>query len=126
MADYGSNTELPDGTTLEKGEMLNPATGKITPYEEVWRDETFDIGTALFLRNVSSTSWYARVGGWQLALGRDSVGKFWAFQARLLEDWTIVHATSNVSALLPEDTSDWVEGEEVCWNGDQWLILEKA
>jgi len=27
---------------------------------------------------------------------------------------------------LPDDTSNWVEGKEVQWNGDQWLILEKA
>ena len=27
-----------DGTTLEKGSMENPATGKVEPYEEVWED----------------------------------------------------------------------------------------
>jgi len=126
MTDYGSNTELPDGTTLEKGEMVNPATGKMTSYEEIWRDETFDDG-ALFLRNVSSTIWYARIGSWQLALGRDFSGNFWAFQAHLLDlKWTTVHSTSGAVKLLPDDTSNWVEGKEVQWNGDQWLILEKA
>lgn len=29
----------PDGTTLETGRMVNPATGKETDYEELWRDE---------------------------------------------------------------------------------------
>ncbi|KAI6781457.1 uncharacterized protein J7T54_001419 [Emericellopsis cladophorae] len=38
VADEGDNHTQPDGTTLEKGVMLNPATGKETEYEELWRD----------------------------------------------------------------------------------------
>ena len=30
--------DLPDGSTLEKGMMMNPATGLKGDYEEVWRD----------------------------------------------------------------------------------------
>ena len=37
-SDEGDNYEKPDGTTLEKGTMVNPATGEETDYEEVWRD----------------------------------------------------------------------------------------
>jgi hypothetical protein len=28
----------PDGTVLEKGEMVKRETGRLTPYEEVWQD----------------------------------------------------------------------------------------
>lgn len=38
LADEGDNYPQPDGTTLEKGSMVNPATGKDTAYEELWRD----------------------------------------------------------------------------------------
>ncbi|KIK59597.1 hypothetical protein GYMLUDRAFT_169498 [Collybiopsis luxurians FD-317 M1] len=128
MVDYGSNTDLPNGTTLERGEMINPATGKMTEYEEVWRDEKSIGGTTLFLRNTTSTSWYARVGDWQLALGRDSAGHFWAFQAQLSDnEWMITHKTdvSDGIALLPEISEDWVEGVQVQWNNDKWIILER-
>ncbi|KAK3390704.1 hypothetical protein B0H63DRAFT_388500 [Podospora didyma] len=38
--DEGDNYTQPDGiTVLEKGRMVNPATGRETDYEEVWRSE---------------------------------------------------------------------------------------
>ncbi|OHE95113.1 hypothetical protein CORC01_09637 [Colletotrichum orchidophilum] len=37
-ADEGDMYEQPDGLTLEKGRMVNPATGRETDYEELWRD----------------------------------------------------------------------------------------
>ncbi|KAK1511617.1 hypothetical protein CABS01_07575 [Colletotrichum abscissum] len=37
-ADEGDMYERPDGLTLEKGRMVNPATGAETDYEELWRD----------------------------------------------------------------------------------------
>ncbi|KAK1519698.1 uncharacterized protein CCOS01_11349 [Colletotrichum costaricense] len=37
-ADEGDMYEQPDGLTLEKGRMVNPATGAETDYEELWRD----------------------------------------------------------------------------------------
>ncbi|KAL6400880.1 HRI1 domain protein [Ilyonectria robusta] len=36
--DEGDMFPQPDGTTLETGSMVNPATGKDTAYEEVWLD----------------------------------------------------------------------------------------
>ncbi|OLN90027.1 hypothetical protein CCHL11_07207 [Colletotrichum chlorophyti] len=37
-ADEGDMYEQPGGLTLEKGRMVNPATGAETEYEELWRD----------------------------------------------------------------------------------------
>ncbi|KAK1573765.1 uncharacterized protein LY79DRAFT_525217 [Colletotrichum navitas] len=37
-ADEGDMYEQPGGLTLEKGRMVNPATGAETDYEELWRD----------------------------------------------------------------------------------------
>ncbi|EIN11197.1 hypothetical protein PUNSTDRAFT_25082, partial [Punctularia strigosozonata HHB-11173 SS5] len=37
--DSGIFETLPNGDDLERGEMLDPASGKIRPYEEVWRDD---------------------------------------------------------------------------------------
>jgi hypothetical protein len=36
VVDEGDMVTLPDGTTLETGRMVNPATGVETDYEEVW------------------------------------------------------------------------------------------
>ncbi|OCK85794.1 hypothetical protein K432DRAFT_227934 [Lepidopterella palustris CBS 459.81] len=37
-ADEGDMYPQPDGRTLESGQMVNPATGTLTAYEEMWRD----------------------------------------------------------------------------------------
>lgn len=36
VVDEGDMVTIPDGTTLETGRMVNPATGVQTDYEEVW------------------------------------------------------------------------------------------
>ncbi|KAF7563084.1 hypothetical protein G7046_g1012 [Stylonectria norvegica] len=36
--DEGDMIPQPDGTTLEKGSMINPSTGKETAYDELWWD----------------------------------------------------------------------------------------
>ncbi|PSR88791.1 hypothetical protein BD289DRAFT_460340 [Coniella lustricola] len=39
VADVGDMFPQPDGTTLETGSMVNPATGLNTTYEELWDDQ---------------------------------------------------------------------------------------
>ncbi|OIW25695.1 hypothetical protein CONLIGDRAFT_708394 [Coniochaeta ligniaria NRRL 30616] len=36
VVDEGDMVDLPGGRTLETGSMVNPATGRVTGYEEVW------------------------------------------------------------------------------------------
>lgn len=38
VVDEGDMYPQTDGRTLEKGSMVNPATGKLTEYEELWKD----------------------------------------------------------------------------------------
>ncbi|CAK7231242.1 hypothetical protein SEUCBS140593_007860 [Sporothrix eucalyptigena] len=38
QVDRGRNTDQADGSVLETGAMVNPATGHIQNYEEVWQD----------------------------------------------------------------------------------------
>lgn len=38
VTDEGDMYPQPDGTVLEKGSMVNPATGLMTDYEELWMD----------------------------------------------------------------------------------------
>jgi hypothetical protein len=115
--------------------MVNPATGKPTPFEELWRDEEESDGrSVLFVRNAGGTMWQARVGNWQLALGRESDGVFWAWQAERIEDgeWVMRYSTKDVPGarlgwLPPErDIVEWCEGTEIEWKEEQWLVLEKG
>ncbi|KAK1826183.1 hypothetical protein QBC39DRAFT_269575 [Podospora conica] len=39
VADEGDNHPQPDGSVLETGRMVNPATGEVAAYEEVWVSE---------------------------------------------------------------------------------------
>ncbi|PNY25004.1 Uncharacterized protein TCAP_05086 [Tolypocladium capitatum] len=39
IVDEGDMSTQADGSTLETGSMMNPATGRVAPYEEVWDDE---------------------------------------------------------------------------------------
>lgn len=43
VQDEGDNYTLPNGLVLEKGSMVNPVTGKVTPYEEVWEDVEVEV-----------------------------------------------------------------------------------
>ncbi|KAJ7075636.1 hypothetical protein B0H15DRAFT_791555 [Mycena belliarum] len=133
VVDVGTDTPLPDGTTCEAGEMVHPATGTMTPYEEVWRDEAG--AAALIVRNGSAEAasvWRARVGNWQLALGRRAAGGFWAWQATRSgpgEAWTRVHSTElgtrQELGYLPEDGCgfEWPVGSLVEWAGERWEVL---
>ncbi len=113
VEDCGVNTQLPDGRTLECGEMVNPATEQMTMYEEIWRDETHD--EYLFVKNYEGNKWLARVGDWHLGLGRDEQG-FWAWQARRENGtWNVKHCTQDGEKhvwMLPEDhmqlDNDWI------------------
>ncbi|KIY73975.1 hypothetical protein CYLTODRAFT_485106 [Cylindrobasidium torrendii FP15055 ss-10] len=99
ISDEGTNVPLPDGRTLESGSMVNPATGQMTAYEEIWRDEEAE--DWLFACNTSESAWYARVGRWHLGLGRTE-SDFWAWQARLGEDdkWELLDSTPNAQEFV--------------------------
>ncbi|KAJ7248899.1 hypothetical protein B0H12DRAFT_713991 [Mycena haematopus] len=132
VVDVGANTPLPVGRTLEAGEMVNPATGIMTPYEEIWRDEDYD--EAVFVRNVAGSVWRAWVGPWQLALGRTPRSEFWAWQASKngsgQEAWTRTFSTppmgsdSSEETYLPQDCQLWEKGSTIEWAGDHWVVLD--
>ncbi|KAF7373464.1 Sodium nucleoside protein [Mycena sanguinolenta] len=132
VVDVGTNTPLPGMRTLEAGEMVNPATGIMTQYEEIWRDEECD--QAVFLRNVAGSVWRAWVGRWQLALGRTPRGEFWAWQGfndgSEQEAWTrpfsthLVGSDNSEQTYLPRDCHLWEKGSTMDWAGDRWFVLD--
>lgn len=104
VIDEGYNLEMEDGSIVERGTMINPATGEMMLYEEKWREEESS-GGLVIRRKGKEDTWQAIVGDYQLALGRFQDGAFWAWQARKKDEvWERVHATKNAE---PED-SYWV------------------
>jgi hypothetical protein len=118
--------------------MLNPETGLLAAYEEVWEDVHIEQhATVTFLRNKAGTVWRARVGHWELAMGRRPGGNdgeaFWAWQGafKIGEGvWELVYKSGNIGEEegrhLPGEVTEWVEGSDVQWNADVWAILETA
>jgi Protein HRI1 len=80
----------PDGTVLEKGEMVKRETGRLTPYEEVWQDYDPEVtGTdkkvvevVLSCKNEGNglKGMVSRIGGWiqgVLRMGNDITAVRW-------------------------------------------------
>ncbi|KAL1731485.1 hypothetical protein EV714DRAFT_271722 [Schizophyllum commune] len=120
VSDSGTSTALANGRSLERGAMVNPATGALTEYEEVWQEE--EAPDAIIVRRRDGSVWKARVGGWHLEVGRDERG-CWAWQARLAEggQWEVLRRTESAPAadFLPVEHAKLVE-----WAGEDWEILE--
>lgn len=114
--------------------MVDPGTGRVTAYEEIWvekelADPKFE-GGALFVANKARTAWRARVGGWQMGLGRRD-GAFWAWQAvwNFGEKWEERYSVGGDGAdvvFLPKGGGLWREGECVQWEGDEWDVIESS
>lgn len=102
--------------------MVNPATGTVAEYEEIWQEE--EAPDATIVRRLDGGVWKAYVGRWQLEVGRDERG-CWAWQARQVEggQWEVLHRTENAPAaeVLPFGHADLVE-----WAGVDWEILESS
>ena len=111
--------------------MVNPQTGKIASYEEIWRDEDVgEVDTVLFAKNTEGTTWRARVGRWQVTLGRGTDGIFGAWRVEKCEEgWKIMDLTDNdkMKLLLEgHDLAGWVEGTTVEWDAEEWVVLERG
>ena len=53
-----------DGRTVERGAMVNPATGRRQEYEECWTDEEGEGVVVLVLEDGGAKGMVVRVGGW--------------------------------------------------------------
>jgi hypothetical protein len=49
IEDTGDCDSLPNGDVLESGVMMNPASGIVEPFEEIWRDEEVIDGTRVLV-----------------------------------------------------------------------------
>lgn len=143
--DEGDNYPQEDGTTLEKGAMVNPATGKETEYEEVWIDveprSTAPNAAAQFV--VIQTTGEAEDGtrGSVVRVGHISQGFIRRGDSMLAERWewsgekgwerTVVVSHGDGLALplgeaLQEGSDLPSVGEGIEIGGLKWEVIEKS
>jgi hypothetical protein len=119
ILDEGISTVLPNGDTLETGSMINPATGRITPFEEVWTDE--EVAEGILISTLDHTQWRARAGPYEVAIGRNG-SRFWAwFAIDGSIRWLCGIKTSEIK-LLGDLTTEWKPGHDYEWNHESWHV----
>lgn len=76
--DIGRCETLPNGDELETGEMLNPETGRVEKYEEVWRDDKLPSGTRVVVLQLRKgeevRGVFIQVGNWAQGVVRGETG----------------------------------------------------
>ncbi|KAK5661141.1 hypothetical protein OQA88_11031 [Cercophora sp. LCS_1] len=137
VADEGDNHPQADGTILEKGRMLNPATGELGDYEEVWKSEDVEavhgVGClVLKLEKDGRRGLAVRLGKYIQAIVRTGSGEGDVTVERLVWDggeW--VKKVRIGQAEVPTDWVGYLGGEavvddEVKVGGDVWKVVEKS
>ncbi|KAJ8489728.1 hypothetical protein ONZ45_g13472 [Pleurotus djamor] len=139
VIDEGENTVLDDGNVVEKGVMVNPETGLMTSYEEVWDDEDSDHCVFITRKGDDASceeAWHGLVGEYQAALGRTSSGVFWAWQAKWEgKAWVVKHRTASSISLEPSGITflprnvnllGWSDGDDIEYGAakSRWRVLE--
>jgi hypothetical protein len=134
--DEGDEYEQPGGLTLEKGSMVNPDTGRMTDYEEVWRsvkprrDERGARCVVLETRNEEGT-----VRGRVVRLGQYCQGLLRDGDEISLERWELNGEWKKTVAMGPKglpcgqvvkEEVEWAEGATVQVEGYAWAVVETA
>lgn len=138
-ADEGTFSTLDNGDILETGEMLDPNTGRVRRYSEIWRDLPINKGSVFILEGIGTSdaptiqrAWLAKMGNYQAAVAKISEDKFLAWTAEKVAGrpgWDVTKFAGPVDAatiVLPiEDPSPlWGVGTLFEANGITWLVKE--
>jgi hypothetical protein len=98
---------------MERGNMYNPVTGRVEPYEEVWLDTVPPRGTKVaFLEKDDGSGFIAIVGGLQLGVGS---GYAWR-----VEGGKTIYEIGDTEGMDIDLDKDPKEGSEV----GPWIIRE--
>lgn len=130
-ADEGMCERLENGDELERGEMLNPETGRIESYEEVWRDEEVPSGARVMLAVLPRSEGegtvkgvWIRVGRWCQGVAEDDQGRVVASRWRFDEGAWAEAVTYGDASSLPVPKGCALEDTTVSWNGLSWIVEE--
>lgn len=133
VADEGDMFPQPDGTTLEKGSMVNPATGLVTSYEELWDDQEpqsvpgLPLCTVLRLHDDTS-----RTRGLFVQLGQHAQGFLRRGNVFTGERWLWDSESAKwehlfrVGGLQPESLKDLVPSPDRQFHRDQQITVSSG
>lgn len=121
-----------DGTTLETGHMVNPDTGIVTAYEEVWDDkdipstDTVQVCVVLKYENVNDKGLVIKLDKYCqgfMKIGEHSSLERWEFNNQPV--CTVKIGTEELPAKLAMEKS-FTLGENVQIAGRSWKVVEIA
>jgi hypothetical protein len=137
VADEGINHPQADGKTLEKGKMVNPATGKETDYEELWRDlEPIPVDSESVKSIVLELEGPDGTRGMVVLLGQFCQGLLrrgdrisaerwdWAASSGWHRVFVLGNETLPCSALMTSENRS--EGDIIRLGEDSWRVVESS
>ncbi|KII96197.1 hypothetical protein PLICRDRAFT_241821 [Plicaturopsis crispa FD-325 SS-3] len=99
--------------SVERGIMLNPASGLIESHQETWHDDALPVGTLVaFFERADGQAFVGVVGATKQGVG-------WDFAWRVVDD-TVVYQTGPVDGLDVVVSGDEQVGESV----GEWIVRE--
>ncbi|KAI0165903.1 hypothetical protein GGR57DRAFT_512872 [Xylariaceae sp. FL1272] len=117
VVDEGTILPQDDGHTLESGRMINPSTGKLTDYEELWVDEEVE---GIPDSSVSSRP-TARCVVYELKGNERGEGGMVVFLGRYCQG--IVRIGDRLAVERWQWTGEW---RQTCGFGDLWMPCAEA
>lgn len=128
LPDEGVCEATENGDELERGLMVNPTTGKVEQYEEVWRDEKVPRGAravaAVLIKNEKIQGVWVRVGRWCQGVVDVGDGKVnasrWMFQE---SEWVEVERYGQAD-WLPSPHGCTLQDTYIRWGNDDWTVEE--
>ncbi|KZO98584.1 hypothetical protein CALVIDRAFT_553841 [Calocera viscosa TUFC12733] len=133
VQDSGDFEILPSGDERETGSMLNPSTGKVMSYVEIWRKLSKPaIDGAVCLKSVGDDdvdAWIGRVGTWYQGICVRH-GHISAVRRALDEkgSWKDILKVGDDVNFLPiievKDATGWSPDQTVTHGGRDWLVVD--
>jgi len=125
VQDEGLFKQLENGDELETGKMVNPSTGVLMAYEEIWRRLAVAEKEVVLLESVgdSDKTFLGRIGIWFQGIGTTE-GKVHAIRAELKSgEWETVFVFGDRKKVpLCSGTEGWRTGDVVQVGNRWWTV----
>lgn len=127
VKDEGWFKKLPNGDDLEIGMMMNPETGRIMAYEEIWRTIPVDGKRFILLESsgAKDKTFIGRIGNYFQGIGTTD-GRINARRSELINgNWEVLFSIGDENTLpIIEEQESWKEGDEIEFQRRLWRILD--
>jgi hypothetical protein len=126
VQDEGLFSKLANGDDLETGSMMNPNTGVIMAYEEVWRDVPVEGSGMVLLESIGEKdkTFVGRIGKLLQGIGTKD-GEVCAARYELSGDrWEKVYGIGNEDMIPVFQDNGWMDGDEVKIAGRVWKVVD--